>query len=210
MADNYKFSQDYELIAPQKQISYPISISEWTIIKSKISGIKDSANFWHTLGSILLGASISTLITALINDFNTEKLLWTCWFVFVITGISGGLSFYFGKQQRVTHSQTKIDVLDFMGIIEERFQNANPSVQVKQKDAYEIHSARYAVDRNYIDVSQKLREYLSKGIFEILVTNETMGGDPYHGKHKILEVDLTLNGIRKQISVDEKEVLKIK
>jgi len=210
MADNYKFSQDYELIAPQKQRSYPISTSEWTIIKNKISAIRDNANFWQTLGSILLGACLSTLITALINDFKTDKLLWTCWFVTVITGITGALCFYFGKQQRVTHNQSKVDVLDFMHIIEDRFQTVSVALQTKGNNSIQIHSAKYRFEKNFIDVTEKIKELISEGITEIVICNQTMGGDPFYGKHKILEIDLTIDGTRKKLSGNEKEVLKLK
>jgi hypothetical protein len=209
MEDNYKFSQDYELIAPQKQKSYPISISEWTIIKNKISSIKENAILWHTIGSILIGASISTLITALINDFKTEKLLWTCWSVFIITAITGGLSFYFGKEQRLIHNQSKVDVLDFMKIVEDRFPNSNSTFKSNDSNSIQIHSAKYFFEKNFIDVSEKIKEYISNGVNEIIVNNETMGGDPYFGKHKVLEIEMTVNGIRQLITTNEKQVLKL-
>lgn len=208
MADNYKFSQDYELIAPQKQRSYPISITEWTIIKRKILRINDNANFWQTIGSIFIGASISTLIAALISDFKTEKLLWTCWFAFAVTAITGVLSFYFGREQRVSLNQTKEDVLDFMKIIEDRFQNNNLIIG-QEKSSIQIHSAKYRFEKNFIEVSERIKELISNGNYEFKITNDMMGGDPFYGKHKVLEIDLTINGVRKQISGKEEENLKI-
>lgn len=209
MADNYKFSQNYEIIVPQKQRSYPISTSEWTIIKNKISNIKDRANLWQTLGSILIGASISTLITALINDFKTVKLLWTCWFAFATTGLAGGLAFYFGREQRETQNQSKTDVLDFMKIVEDRFQLTDINQQEQNNKTIQIHSAIYRFEKSFIDVTNKTRELLSNGINEIKITNDTMGGDPFYGKPKTLEIDLTINGTRKKISGNEKELLKV-
>jgi hypothetical protein len=209
MADNYKFSQDYEIIAPQKQKSYPISTSEWQIIKSKITNIKDNANFWHTIGSILIGACISTLIAALINDFKTEKFLWTSWFAFVVTGLTGGLAFYFGRAQRETQNQSKEDVLDFMKIIEDRFQLVNANQKKQNNSQIQIHSAIYRFEKSFIDVTDRIKEFISNGLNDIKITNDVMGGDPFHGKPKTLEIDFTINGARKKIKGNEKETLRI-
>lgn len=198
--DNYKFSQDYELIPPQKQRSYPISTNEWSLIKKKISDVKDGANFWHTLGSILIGAAISTLITALINDFKTEKLLWTCWFAFFVTGISGALSFYFGNSHRQIQNKSKEDVIDFMTTIEERFQSSLQGIVV--------HSAKYFAEDKSIDLTLKITEMISNNQFEFMAGNE-LGGDPLVGKGKTLEINYSVNGQMKKITTYEGEKVKI-
>ncbi len=131
--ENYKFSQDYELIPPQKQRSYPISTSEWNLIKKKISEVKDNFNFWQTLGSLLIGAAISTLITVLINDFKSDKNLWICWGVLLVTAISGSLSYYFGFIYQKIQNKSKDDVIDFMSIIEERFQNSLQTLETQKE-----------------------------------------------------------------------------
>lgn len=200
MADNYKFSQEYELIPPQKQRSYPISITEWNLIKKKISEVKDGANFWHTLGSILIGAAISTLIAALINDFKTEKLLWTCWFAFLVTFISGALAFYFGNAHRQTQNKSKEDVIDFMATIEERFQSSLQGIV--------IHSAKYYAEDKSLDLTLKITEMISNNQFEFKVSND-LGGDPFVGKEKTLEIIYSVNGQRKKITAHEGETVKI-
>jgi hypothetical protein len=131
--ENYKFSQDYELIPPQKQRSYPISTSEWNLIKKKISEVKDNFNFWQTLGSLLIGAAFSTLITVLINDFKSDKNLWICWGVLLVTAISGSLSYYFGFIYQKIQNKSKDDVIDFMSIIEERFQNSLQTLETQKE-----------------------------------------------------------------------------
>lgn len=210
MTEKYKFSQDYELIPPQKQRSYPISTYEWTIIKKKIAEVSDSANLWQTIGSILIGVSLSALTTAIINDFKSEKSLWTCWAIFFVTGISGILSIYFGRTQRKTQNKTKADVLDFMAIIEERFKNSFSNNLQEVDKLILIHSAKYYYDKSFIDVTERIRELIANDTLEFLITNELMGGDPFYGKHKTLEIDCTIDGIRKSISGSEKSTMNIK
>lgn len=210
MADNYKFSQDYELIPPQKQRSYPISTTEWGLIKKKIGEVKDSANFWHTLGSILIGVAISTLIAALINDFKTEKLLWTCWTAFFVTGIGGALSFYFGKVQRQTQNKSKEDVIDFMAIIEERFENSLPTATQITAQGIIIHSAKYGADGKFTDLTSKISEFVAKNILEIKASNDLVDGqDPIIGKQKALIINYTINGVQKNLSILEGATHKI-
>jgi hypothetical protein len=121
MENNYKISQDYELIPPQKQRSYPISIAEWTSLKRRIQSIKDDANFWQTAGSILVGTAIPTFITAIIGDFKSDSSSLICWAAFFTTAITGGFALYFGSSERKTQNRSKEDVIDFMEGIEDRF-----------------------------------------------------------------------------------------
>lgn len=121
MTQKFEFSQENELIMPQKQRSYPIPIIEWSNLKKKINDISENVNFWQTIGSILIGTAIPTLITALIGDFKSDKATWICWSAFSVTLVAGVLCFYFSKQQRSIQSKTKSDVIDSMDVIEARF-----------------------------------------------------------------------------------------
>lgn len=210
MADNYKFSQDYELIPPQKQRLYPISTTEWNLIKKKIGEVKDSANFWHTLGSILIGAAISTLIAALINDFKTEKLLWTCWAAFCVTGIGGALSFYFGKEQRQTQNKSKEDVIDFMTIIEERFQNSLQTSTQTTTQGIIIYSATYLWENGQVDITSKIKELVSQGTYQGIVDSSTFGiPDPIYGTVKTLKIHYRIHGQEKDLSARDGLTFKI-
>lgn len=195
MADNYKFSQDYELIPPQKQRSYPISTTEWNLIKKRINNIKDDANLWQTVGSILVGTAVPTLITALIGDFKNDKSTWICWTAFWVTAIPGGLAFYFGSQQRKTQNETKEDVLDYMNIIEERFASSLQGLV--------ILSAKYGIEDKFADVTILLNSLITEDKLTILANNQNLGSDPYPGKVKQLIVDYALNGKRETSTITE-------
>jgi hypothetical protein len=124
----FKMSQDYELIPPQKKRAYPILIEEWEHIKEKINSIKDEANLYHTIGSVLLGVAGSALVAALtinIPTLENEQMPMTiviAWFIFSSALISGCLSLHFGKSQRKVQSSNKNDVIGHMKLIEKRYE----------------------------------------------------------------------------------------
>lgn len=73
-----------------------------------------------------------------------------------------------------------------------------------------IHSAKYFYEKNWINVTSQIRELVQNNIFEFTINNDLMGGDPYYGKIKKLEIDYTLNDIRKKIVEQEKKTVRLK
>lgn len=211
MADNIKFSQDYEVIPPQKQLSYPILTTEWSLIKKKIEEIKDNTNGWHTIGSILIGATVITLITSLTLIGDTNKVPLIIWgSATILTGVIGGFAFYFGKEQRETQNKSKEDVIDFMKIIEERFKNSLPTATQTTTQETVIHSARYGANGHFTDLTQIISDFVEKNILEFKVDNALVDGiDPIVGTPKSLEISCTINGNKKVISGLEGATVKI-
>jgi hypothetical protein len=121
-------SQDYELVAPQKKRAYPILVEEWQHIKNKIASITDDANIYHTIGSILLGISGSSLVAALTLDLPKSvegamaMPLVIAWFICVSAAICGGLSLLFGGKQRDIQNSSTQDVIQQMNLIEKRYE----------------------------------------------------------------------------------------
>jgi len=66
---SFKMSQDYELIPPKKKRAYPILVEEWVHLKTRIKGIRDNANFYHTAGSIIMGVAGFAFFLALNFNF---------------------------------------------------------------------------------------------------------------------------------------------
>jgi len=131
MADEptFKMSQDYELIPPKKRRAYPILVEEWNYLKEKIRKIRDNANFYQTIGSVLLGVAGSALVTALTLDLpkpegsNATPLpILIAWFAFVTALICGGLALYFGKAQRDVQTSSAKEVIEHMELIEKRYE----------------------------------------------------------------------------------------
>ena len=126
---SFKMSQDYELMAPKKKKAYPILIEEWQHLKEKIQRIKDDANLYHTIGSILLGVAGSSLLAALTLDFPSSESasipmpIIISWFMFFTSFICGCLSIFFGRKQRKVQSTSCEEVIEHMELIEKRYES---------------------------------------------------------------------------------------
>lgn len=125
---SFKMSQDYELIPPKKKRAYPILVEEWEYLKARILAIRDDANLYHTLGSVLLGVSGSALVAAVTLDLPRSSggqlamPVIFAWFMFASSLICGGLSLFFGKAQRQVERASASEVVQQMGLIEKRYE----------------------------------------------------------------------------------------
>lgn len=124
----FKVSQDYEIIPPQKKKAYIILVEEWSYIKTLVASIKDSTGLWHTIGSLLLGISGSGLLSAFTldipvpdNDKRMPMPILISWFAFVSAGGIGLLSFYFAYARRSDQTHTAENAIQQMELIENRF-----------------------------------------------------------------------------------------
>ncbi len=120
---SYTISQDMDIVQPQKASAIPVTTFEWCMIKESIEGIEDSNSFFHTIGSALIGAGISTLIAALLlpNGEFLENQVVIMWAAAIVCGICGGLSLYFAHKQKDIVANTAKQVVGKMEAIEERF-----------------------------------------------------------------------------------------
>ncbi len=125
----FKMSQDYEIVPPQKKRAYPILVEEWEHLKSKIKAIQDNANLYHTVGSVLLGVCGSAFVTGVTLNIAPEvegqipiqKIV--VWVVFVVSGLCGGLTLFFGREQRTIQKANSQEVIDHMELIERRYES---------------------------------------------------------------------------------------
>lgn len=122
MVNNFTISQDYEVLPPQKQNAYTVSIREWCFLKQKIGAIKSNFNFFHTFGSILIGAAVSTFISAKSGTFPTNEGKLISWTAFVVTAAVGLLCYYFARSELRVQNQRKEDILEMMKLIEDRYE----------------------------------------------------------------------------------------
>lgn len=131
--DSFQISQGYDLIAPSPGKAYPILCYEWRYLKDKVRKITDPVDVYHTAGSALIGAAISTFITIVSGGIQTPAPtlgqtvqtagngLVVAWACVAVTGVCGGVCFFFAYEKRkVTHLKGS-DVIDYMDIIEQRF-----------------------------------------------------------------------------------------
>jgi hypothetical protein len=117
-------SQGYVVLAPRSGEAYPIPCEEWEFLKSKLRAISSGAWFFQTLGSALVGASISTGLTVLFTAV-TERQAIIAWSAVVATMLCGVLSLVFAHQQKTVQRVLASDVLVQMEIIEKRYERVS-------------------------------------------------------------------------------------
>lgn len=117
-----RMSQNVELVQWREGKAYPIPCDEWDYLKRRIGEVSNHPNPFHTLGSLLLGAALSTLITILLGGIAVGQASVTiAWAVTAVTLISGIIALVFAyKQDKVEKVQAR-NVLDQMAIIERRY-----------------------------------------------------------------------------------------
>ncbi|NQU67729.1 MAG: hypothetical protein HQ510_07295 [Candidatus Marinimicrobia bacterium] len=118
-------SQGLDVLPPKSGPAYPIPCNEWDVLKTKLKQISNEPWFFHTLGSILLGAALATLITLLLGTFdnvNMQKQYIIAWAVVSVTSITGLLCMYFAHKERDVKRQRGSDLTTQMELIEERFE----------------------------------------------------------------------------------------
>lgn len=132
---SFNISQDYEILPPKKDKAYPIPKIEWEYLKERIRKIGNIFNIYHTSGAILLGFSGSAFINLFTNDFSNENNEMSpkfiiCLAIAILTLIIGGMSFYFGKQQKKVQSVASDDIITQMEIIEKRYAESDSNKEV--------------------------------------------------------------------------------
>ena len=123
---SFQMSQGYEVLPPKSGKAYPILCEEWDFLKKQIGSLSQKINIYHTIGSLLLGASITTFISILTGAFSnlavqSKTAVIIAWATVVVTLICGGLSMFFSREQQKINTTQASDVKKQMEIIENRY-----------------------------------------------------------------------------------------
>ncbi len=128
----FVIAQKMDMLSPIHAKGYPISCREWNFMKSKVETIREDVNWFHTIGSALLGAAIPTLlslITGVIPWRDESGNCTTIWIVscsvFAVTISISIVCLLFAQKQKEITSWKSRDVLNLMKNIEDRF----PSIE---------------------------------------------------------------------------------
>jgi len=121
--NDFKVSQELEIIPHQKGKAYPIAVKEWEFLKGKIKEVKVEVNNFHAIGFLLLGASISCLITIFATEFKEDSFKYLTWTIFGISLIGGLLSIYFASDKNKQENAKPTEIVSQMELIESRFES---------------------------------------------------------------------------------------
>jgi hypothetical protein len=121
----FKMSQGYNVLVPKSGGAYPVPCNEWDFLKKKIRELSQRPWVFHTVGSILLGAALSTLIAIIVGGIsatthpNAEVVAWAV----VVTGaVCGAVCLFFADQQNRMHRIQADDIVTQMELVEQRFE----------------------------------------------------------------------------------------
>lgn len=121
---SFQMSHGLEVLKPRSDQAYPIPCEEWTILKRKISQLSSEPWFFHTMGSLLLGAAASTLISVMLGSYSSTALV-IAWAVVATTGLAGLLCLLFANKERSVQRERASDILAQMDIIEKRYERSS-------------------------------------------------------------------------------------
>lgn len=118
---SFKVSQGFDVLQPRSGEAYPIPCEEWDFLKGKLKSIASTPWFYQTLGAALIGAAVSTGLTALFATL-TDRQAIIAWSAVAVTAVCGVLSLLFAHQQKDVYRAHAQDVLTQMEIIETRYE----------------------------------------------------------------------------------------
>lgn len=121
----YQLSQGLDVLRPKSGEAYPIPCEEWTMLKGKIGKLTSEPWFFHSLGFLLLGASVSTFVAIILGTFQLpaqQRALDIAWSVVAVTTICGLACLYFANKERGVHRERASDVVAQMDLIEKRYE----------------------------------------------------------------------------------------
>ncbi len=125
MSTSLKMSQGYEVLKPRSDKAFPIPCNEWDVLKTELEASTTEPWFFHTLGSLLLGAGLATVIsiwTGAISTATVSNANVVAWAVVAVCSITGLAALYFAHKERQVHRAKAQTVLTHMRLIEERFE----------------------------------------------------------------------------------------
>jgi hypothetical protein len=203
-------SQGFDVLQPKSGRAYPVPCDEWDFLKSQLGRASGAPWIYQTIGSLLAGAAITTLVTIIIGALPSpaqSSAIIIAWAVVAVGAICAVLCFFFASQQGKMQSVQILDVVKQMEIIERRYESAGDG-SISESKALKIILAKYGAQGKYVDLTEVLAAQVNKKGLEVFVSNE-LGGDPYKGVRKELVLEYEYNGSRRTVTVKEREFLKL-
>lgn len=123
-AGGIRMSQGLDVLPPRSGNAYPIPCEEWDVLKHRAGRLVNEPWLFQSLGSLLLGAALSTFMAILLGTFNKPEQLLAfivAWAVVAVTLISGALCMFFANKERAVQRERASDIVTQMELIEQRF-----------------------------------------------------------------------------------------
>lgn len=206
----FRMSQGYDVLQPKTGRAYPVPCDEWDFLKRKLGQVSTSPWAYHTIGSLLGGAAISTFVTILLGTFpsaSSSPAIIVAWAVVAVCTICSLACFFFANQQGKVQVVQVSDVITQMELIERRYEAVGHSSDVPSQ-AVKIISARYGWADKYVDVTSALTRRMAASGLSVTADNQ-LGGDPCPGVLKEMVIEYEHLGQRLTKKVKEHETVSL-
>lgn len=117
-----QISQGLEILVPKTGPAYPIPCGEWDHLKERLQRVSSRPWLFHSIGFLLLGGGLSTLIGIFLGTFKAESKEYViAWAVVAVAAICGLGFLLLANQQRKLQVTEAEDVVKQMELIEQRY-----------------------------------------------------------------------------------------
>ena len=120
-----RMSQGMDVLQPKSGEAYPIPCQEWDSLKERIGRLGMEPWIFASLGSLFIGAALTTIITIVIGGIRGDSQghhILIAWAVVGITTMTGLISGGFSMKERATHRERAADIITTMKLLEGRFE----------------------------------------------------------------------------------------
>jgi hypothetical protein len=201
-----RMSQGFDVLPPKSGEAFPIPCEEWALLKARLNQVAQNPWGFHTLGSLLVGAALSPLVTILAGGIpNQGSNLVIAWASVSVCVLCGGLCIYFAAREKKMSGEQVGNIVSQMELIERRYQRSGPP---DGTNTFAIRSAKYGSDSAMVDVTEELVALIDKGRVQVKVGN-ALAGDPCPGTAKELVVEYVHEGVEHRAQVKEHDWLSI-
>ena len=117
-------TQGLDVLPPKSGHAYPIPCDEWDTLKARAARLASEPWLFQSLGSLLLGAALTTFVALMLGSFDAPQQSRTsvvAWAVVAVTLISGALCMFFANKERAVQKERASDLVTQMELIERRF-----------------------------------------------------------------------------------------
>ena len=121
-----KLTQGYEVLRPKNDTAFPIPCNEWDVLRGQIEDLTTEPWLFQTLGAMLLGAALATIISIWTGGVSTasttSSYVVVAWAITAACCVCGLACLYFANKERDVYRSKAATVVTQMKLIEERFE----------------------------------------------------------------------------------------
>ncbi|ENN9982803.1 hypothetical protein ACAS46_004522 [Vibrio vulnificus] len=119
----FKITQTLDIKQPTSTQAMALPKPEWNLLKNSVQSIKDNNSTFHTVGSALIGAGVSTGLVAFFTSFPQEQEInqVIMWAAAICATFCGIVCCFFAEKEKKLVNKSAASVLAQMEVVEQRY-----------------------------------------------------------------------------------------